>query len=115
VRRTKSRLAGHLEPLTLGSYLLADGRDLDIVTQAETMEPYAGLRNDLGLLWFVDFDGPTPRQLEAVPLALDYCHTRLADRGEAAWIARRFRTACAAFGSEVVERDGRLFVALDPG
>ena len=47
VRRTKSRLAGHLEPLTLGSYLLAEGRDLDIVTQAETIDPYAGLRGDL--------------------------------------------------------------------
>ena len=29
VRRTKSRLAGHLEPLTLGSYLLAEGRELE--------------------------------------------------------------------------------------
>jgi poly-gamma-glutamate synthesis protein (capsule biosynthesis protein) len=76
---------------------------------------HADLRNDLGLLWFVDFDGPTPRQVEAVPLALDYCHTRLADRDEAAWIARRFRAACAAFGSEVTERAGHLVVPLGPG
>ena len=47
VRRTKSRLAGHLEPLTFGSYLLAEGRDLDIVTQAETVEAFPGLREDL--------------------------------------------------------------------
>src|SRR5690606_30882287 len=47
VRRTKSRLAGHLEPLTLGSYLLAEGRDLDIVTQAETMDAFPALRGDL--------------------------------------------------------------------
>jgi DNA repair protein RecO (recombination protein O) len=47
VRRTKSRLAGHLEPLTLGSYLLAEGRELDIVTQAETVEAYPALRSDL--------------------------------------------------------------------
>jgi len=47
VRRTKSRLAGHLEPLTLGSYLLAEGRELDIVTQAETVDAFPGLRDDL--------------------------------------------------------------------
>ncbi|HEY7466123.1 MAG TPA: DNA repair protein RecO [Dehalococcoidia bacterium] len=47
VRRTKSRLAGHLEPLTLGSYLLAEGRELDIVTQAETVEAYPTLRENL--------------------------------------------------------------------
>lgn len=47
VRRTKSRLAGHLEPLTFGTYLLAKGRELDIVTQAETQDAYPGLRDDL--------------------------------------------------------------------
>jgi DNA repair protein RecO (recombination protein O) len=47
VRRTKSRLAGHLEPLTHGAYLLAEGRDLDIVTQAETIDGYSALRTDL--------------------------------------------------------------------
>ncbi len=50
VRRTKSRLAGHLEPLTLGSYLVAEGRDLDIVTQAETVEAFPALRADLDRL-----------------------------------------------------------------
>jgi DNA repair protein RecO (recombination protein O) len=47
VRRTKSRLAGNVEPLTHGSYLLAEGRDLDIVTQAETLDAFPGLRADL--------------------------------------------------------------------
>ncbi len=47
VRRTKSRLAGHLEPLTLGSYLVAEGRELDIITQAETVDAFAPLREDL--------------------------------------------------------------------
>lgn len=50
VRRTKSRLAGHLEPLTLGSYLLAEGRELDIITQAETIDAFVGLRDDLDRL-----------------------------------------------------------------
>jgi DNA repair protein RecO (recombination protein O) len=47
VRRTKSRLAGHLEPLTLGAYLLAEGRELDIVTQADTVDAFPALRDDL--------------------------------------------------------------------
>ena len=67
------------------------------------------LRNDLGLLFLVELD-PTPRRIEAVPLALDYCHTRLADGDDAAWIRRRFRDACAAFGTEVREEDGRLVI-----
>jgi poly-gamma-glutamate capsule biosynthesis protein CapA/YwtB (metallophosphatase superfamily) len=68
------------------------------------------LRNDLGLLFLVTFEQATPVRVEAVPLALDYCHTRLADRGEAAWIIRHFRSACAALGTDVSERGGRLVI-----
>ena len=70
------------------------------------------LRNDLGLLFVVTFDGAEPVELEAVPLALDFCFTRLADAREAAWITRRFRRACAGLGTEVGERGGRLVVRL---
>jgi poly-gamma-glutamate capsule biosynthesis protein CapA/YwtB (metallophosphatase superfamily) len=70
----------------------------------------AVLRNDLGLLFLVEFDGARPVRLEAVPLRLDYCHTRLAPRKDAAWIATRFCAACAALGTEVAEEDGRLVV-----
>jgi poly-gamma-glutamate capsule biosynthesis protein CapA/YwtB (metallophosphatase superfamily) len=68
------------------------------------------LRNDLGLLFLVTLDGNRPLRLEAVPLRLEFCHTRLANEKEAAWIGRRFRTACGALGSEVVEEDGRFVV-----
>jgi poly-gamma-glutamate capsule biosynthesis protein CapA/YwtB (metallophosphatase superfamily) len=68
------------------------------------------LRNDLGLLFLVELDGGRPVRLEAVPLRLEYCHTRLAAGKDAAWIAERFRTACAAFGTAVAEEDGRLVV-----
>lgn len=47
VRRTTSRLAGHLEPFTRTQLLLATGRDLDIVTQAEGRERLDHLRTDL--------------------------------------------------------------------
>jgi poly-gamma-glutamate capsule biosynthesis protein CapA/YwtB (metallophosphatase superfamily) len=66
------------------------------------------LRNDLGLLFLVEFDGARPVRLDAVPLRLDYCHTRLAPPKDATWIAERFRTACAALGTEVAQDDGRL-------
>lgn len=71
------------------------------------------LRNDLGLLFLVTFEQDTPVRVEGVPLALDYCRTRLAGADEAAWIARRFRRACAALGTEVAERDGRLVVDIE--
>jgi len=47
VRRPKSRLAGHLEVLTHTAVMLAHGRNLDIVTQAQAMESFAPLRADL--------------------------------------------------------------------
>jgi DNA repair protein RecO (recombination protein O) len=73
VRRTKSRLAGHLEPLTLGSYLLAEGRELDIVTQAETVEAFPALRADLerlsrGLYCAELVDRLTPERSEGAPV-----------------------------------------------
>jgi poly-gamma-glutamate capsule biosynthesis protein CapA/YwtB (metallophosphatase superfamily) len=69
------------------------------------------LRNDFGLLWFVDLDSDgTPIGVEALPLHLDFCHTGVAKGGDAAWIRDRFRAACREFGTTVDERDGRLVV-----
>ena len=47
IRRPTSRLGGHLELFTRSQVLLARGRDLDIVTQAETVDSFIGLRDDL--------------------------------------------------------------------
>ncbi len=46
-RRMRSRKAGHLEPFTQVRLLLARGRDLMIVTQAETVDAFLDLREDL--------------------------------------------------------------------
>lgn len=46
-RRIRSRKAGHLEPFTRVSLQVAKGRDLLIVTQAETQEAYLPLRESL--------------------------------------------------------------------
>ena len=47
VRRLRSRKAGHLQPFTRVKLMLAHGRDLWIVTQAETVAAYLALREDL--------------------------------------------------------------------
>ena len=66
------------------------------------------LRNDLGLLWFVTLDARGPLSLEAVPLTLDFCGTRLADGADATWVEQRLRDACRAMGTEVVAEGRRL-------
>jgi DNA repair protein RecO (recombination protein O) len=50
VRRTTSRLAGHVEPLSHGHFMLAHGRNLDIITQVQTIETFQPLRDDLARL-----------------------------------------------------------------
>ncbi len=47
VRKPRSRKAGHLEPFTRVDLLLAHGRDLPIITQADARETYQALREDL--------------------------------------------------------------------
>ncbi len=47
VRRMRSRKAGHLEPFTRVTLMLAAGRDLWIVTQAQTVDAYLPIREDL--------------------------------------------------------------------
>jgi DNA repair protein RecO (recombination protein O) len=47
VRRLRSRKAGHLEPLTRARLMLARGRNLDVITQAEAVELFTALRGDL--------------------------------------------------------------------
>ena len=47
VRKSASRKAGHLEPFTHVELLAARGRNLDLITQAETLSPHRRLREDL--------------------------------------------------------------------
>jgi len=46
-RKPSSRKSGHVELFSRGQFMVAVGRDLDIVTQAETLEPFLPLREDL--------------------------------------------------------------------
>lgn len=47
VRKARSHMRGHLEPLTRTRMLLARGRSFDVFTQAETVTPYRAIREDL--------------------------------------------------------------------
>lgn len=54
-RKVTSRKAGHIEPFTHVTLQLAKGRDLFIVTQAETIDSYQPLREDLGLTGYASY------------------------------------------------------------
>ena len=75
----------------------------------------AELRNDLGLMVLLELVGAEPVRASAVPIALDYCRTRLAGPDEALWIRGRFASACAALGTEVRDDEGRFVVDLPAG
>ncbi len=46
-RKPTSRKSGHVELFSHSQFLVAVGRELDIITQAETLEPFLPLREDL--------------------------------------------------------------------
>lgn len=101
-------IAGHSAHVFQG----VDGRIL--YDLGDFLDDYAvdpTLRNDLGLLFLVSLDERGPVRLEALPLKLDFCYTKLAQGEDAAWIGKRFTDACAAFGTEVSEENGRLIIA----
>ena len=50
VRKTKSRFGARLEPLSHVSLLFYEGRELDIVTQAESLDHFRAIRDDLDRL-----------------------------------------------------------------
>lgn len=47
VRKTLSHLAGHLEPFCIADFLIAEGRNLDIITGAEVEKCHLSLRSRL--------------------------------------------------------------------
>ena len=50
IRKTKSRFGARLEPLTHVSLQLYEGRNLDTITQAETIDSFRAVREDLDRL-----------------------------------------------------------------
>jgi hypothetical protein len=50
--------------------------------------------------------------VEAVPLKLEFCHTRLARGAEATCVTAQFADACRRMGTDVREERGRLVARL---
>lgn len=55
VRKLRSRKAGHLEPFTHTGLLLARGREILLVTQAESLDSFVALRENLTLLGYASY------------------------------------------------------------
>src|SRR5574341_2483018 len=54
-RKIASRKAGHIEPFTYVKLQLAKGRDMLILTQADTVDAYLPLREDLILTRYASY------------------------------------------------------------
>jgi DNA repair protein RecO (recombination protein O) len=54
-RKLRSRKAGHLEPFTRLSLLLARGRDMLLITQAETINAHLPIQDDLILIGYASY------------------------------------------------------------
>lgn len=97
VRRPKSRLGGHVELLTRGRLQIAHGQNLDIVTQAQTVESYLDLRDHLeatglGMYLAELVDRFTEERLPNAPLyvLLGEALRRLAQPGDHELVVRYF-------------------------
>jgi DNA repair protein RecO (recombination protein O) len=55
VRKIHSRKAGHLEPFTYSRLFLSQGRDMPIITQAQTIEPFSRLRGELARIGYASY------------------------------------------------------------
>lgn len=98
IRKTKSRFGGRLEPPAQVSLLLYEGRNLDVVTQAETLVHHPAIREDLDRM--------------ADALALVEVVDQLAQEGEAN--QPMFKMLCGALGvlGESAERPPLLVGAF---
>jgi len=73
IRRPVSKMAGHLELFTHSQLLLARGRNLDLITQCETVDSFLPLREDLVRTTYAHYvaelvDRLTPERLENQPI-----------------------------------------------
>lgn len=51
IRKTQSHKSAHLELFNLSGLFLAQGKSLDIVTEAQTLNNFASIRKDLQKVW----------------------------------------------------------------
>jgi poly-gamma-glutamate synthesis protein (capsule biosynthesis protein) len=107
LKRGATLVAGH------SAHVFQGAADRVLFDLGDFIDDYAvepALRNDLGLLWIVGLDRGELTGVEALPLKLDYCRTRLATGEDARWIGTRLGNACRALGTTVSWDDGRLVI-----
>jgi len=134
IRKPVSRKAGHLELLTRVDLLLAHGRDLDHITQAQSLDVYPQVREDLTRLAHASYviellDRFTVEQQEAgeLYLLLRWALSTLDDGADPGRLARFFELQllahagyqpelrrCTVCRREIVAED-QFFSLLDGG
>jgi DNA repair protein RecO (recombination protein O) len=125
VRKPRSRKAGHLEPFTRVELLLAQGRDLPIVTQAEAKDAYLALRENLVKVGYAAYiiellDRFTYEEGENIGLYRLLCETlgRINKENDPAFAVRYYEVRlldlvgfrpellrCANCGTEIIAED----------
>ncbi|GAC1493118.1 MAG: DNA repair protein RecO [Candidatus Limnocylindrales bacterium] len=106
IRKPTSRLAGHAEPLVHATFQLARGRDLDVLTGAETRATYRALREDLPVIaagWYISelADRFSVERSTSVPV-FDLVETALAALEAGAFPA----IVCRWFDLHLLDRSG---------
>lgn len=109
--RPRSRLGGHLQPLSHCQLMLAQGKGLDIVTGSQIIDPFLPLRRDLvgqarGFYLMELMDGFCPEAMESPSLFRLLLDTleRLCRSGDGERVLRRFEVRlldCTGFGPEL--------------
>jgi poly-gamma-glutamate synthesis protein (capsule biosynthesis protein) len=98
-------IAGHSAHIPQGPH----GRTLfDLGDFIDDYAVDSRLRNDLGLLWLITLDAGGPLRIEAVPVKLEFAHTRQANDVEASLLLALLEERCTAVGSSVRRKGERL-------
>jgi DNA repair protein RecO (recombination protein O) len=105
-RKPTSKMAGHLEQFTHTSVVIARGRNLDLITQAQTVRSYIEVRESLNLVLYASYavelvERSTEWESENRPL-FAVLQRMLGHLGA----ARRFETALRAFELEALDALG---------
>ena len=131
IRRSRSRSSGHLDLFTRSTVLIARGRNLDIVSQAQSLEHFSGLRTDLVASGYAHYaaellDSFAPDHLPNRELyALQLSTLRMLDSGASPIQVRAFELvlldisgyrpqlhACLSCGKPVVPEANQFSVAM---
>lgn len=99
VSRPKSKLRGHVEPLTHSALMLSHGTNLDLISQGQTINSFVGLRDNL---WH------TSCALYAAELVYRFTPDCLENRPLFDLLASTLNTLCSVSDGEIIIRHFEL-------